>query len=205
MMSSYVLIKDSDCYHSYHISTCCNIYMLNEPTLKHSEWFRGVDAGRPLYCGVIHLRLRGTANGCRPCSLFSIASIQNLSTCGCILITLLSLFHFLHLEHNIPGHHSILPAFLIFTDLVEAKFRLEQHQEECHNRRISSQEAISKWQCMERSVSHWSGSFEEQITNPFINTKKNIFILCVCSFLFLFFNINILIHLSSGLTSDDYE
>lgn len=92
-MSSCALIKHSWCYHGFHISTFPCL-MNPAPTL---------DPGRAPCCGAIHVWLRGLPNGCRPCSLFSIASIHNLSTCGCILITLLSVLHFLHLERHIPG------------------------------------------------------------------------------------------------------
>lgn len=92
-MSSCALIKHCYCYHGFHISTFPCL-MNPAPTL---------DPGRAPCCGVIHAWLRGLANGCRPCSLFSIASIHNLSTCGCILITLLSVLQFLHLDRRIPG------------------------------------------------------------------------------------------------------
>lgn len=38
------------------------------------------------WCGAIHLWLQGMLNGCRPCSMFSIGSIQHLSAPWCILI-----------------------------------------------------------------------------------------------------------------------
>lgn len=40
----------------------------------------------PFCCRVIHLQLQATANGYRPWSMFSVRSIQHLSSGGCILI-----------------------------------------------------------------------------------------------------------------------
>lgn len=76
-----------------YMSTCLCRLCFHEhcqpDTMKYPVWDKGVNSnstGWPLSCRVIHLWLQAMVNGCRPCSMFSIGSIQHLSTQGCILI-----------------------------------------------------------------------------------------------------------------------
>lgn len=85
------LVSDAQtCFsHVYMLLSMCVFSCTLADAMKYPVWDRGVNSnstGWPFCCGVIQLWLQGMANGCRPCSMFSIGSIQHLSTQGCILI-----------------------------------------------------------------------------------------------------------------------
>lgn len=98
----YVLWSGSNIWHQYrepgHLicdaQTCfLNVYVLLwmcvfiNAGMKYPVWDCGVNSTDwPFCCRVTNLWLQGMANGCRPCYMFSISSIQHLSTQGCILI-----------------------------------------------------------------------------------------------------------------------
>lgn len=76
--------------HVYMLLWMCFQVILTD-AMKYPVWGRGVNSnsnstGWPFCCWATHLWLQGMANGCRPCSMFSIGSIQHLSTQRCILI-----------------------------------------------------------------------------------------------------------------------
>ena len=70
------------------LQLCTRAFSCTLPdTMKYPACDKGVNSnstGWPFCCGVIHLWLRGLVNGCRPCSMFSIGSIQHRSTPWCI-------------------------------------------------------------------------------------------------------------------------
>lgn len=114
-------------------SVCVRVTIAD--TMKYPMWSKGVNSnstGWPFCCGVTHLWLQGMANGCWPCSMFSIGSIQHLSTQGCILIYPPVL---LPLPACRAQQHSPLSAIVIRLGSVKAKLRTEQHEQEWNSRR----------------------------------------------------------------------
>lgn len=102
--------------------------------------------------------------------MFSIASIQNLSTQECILIypPPSSLSHFLHAEHSITVHRGPLSAIVIFLGLVEAKLSTEQHEH------VRQQKVAAKETIRQASRSQLVTLAIEQISCQNLTNKENM-------------------------------
>lgn len=125
------------------LCACACFICLLADAMKYSVWDRGVNStstDRPFCCGVIQLWLQGMANGCRPCSMFSIGSIQHLSTHRCILIYPAVPLSLPVVEQSTRVHLGLLQAIVIFLGSVKATLRTEQHEQRGSRRQTIRQE-----------------------------------------------------------------